>query len=147
LFSLPESTCSGLSKISNLIKVRALVNSSLSMMCIRIFETEYSMTTDIIITIFKFSFLQKVCPKVLKYLKLILNHQESRTLENHNMFKFRALLGETCLHKKGKQQTYFKCTAQYVWECCSNIANWNKTNDTILKKSLQAPMPVESQCM
>jgi hypothetical protein len=67
-------------------------------------------------------------------LKLILNHQESRTLENHNMFKFRALLGETCLHKKGKQQTYFKCTAQYVWECCPNIANWNKTNDTILKK-------------
>jgi hypothetical protein len=47
-------------------------------------------------------------------LKLILNHQESRTLENHNMFKFGALLGETCLHKKGKQQTYFKCTAQYV---------------------------------
>jgi hypothetical protein len=36
-------------------------------------------------------------------LKLILNHQESHTLENHNMFKFRALLGETCLHKKGKQ--------------------------------------------
>jgi hypothetical protein len=27
------------------------------------------------------------------------------------MFKFRALLGETCLHKKGKQQIYFKCTA------------------------------------
>jgi hypothetical protein len=76
-------------------------------------------------------------------LKLILNHQESRTLENHNMFKFRALLGETCLHKKGKQQTYFKCTAQYVWECCPNIANWNKTNDTILKKCLQAPILVE----
>jgi hypothetical protein len=47
-------------------------------------------------------------------LKLILFHQESRTLENHNMFKFRALLGEACLHKKGKQQTYLKCTAQYV---------------------------------
>jgi hypothetical protein len=41
-------------------------------------------------------------------LKLILNHQESRPLENHNMFKFHALLGITCLHKKGKQQTYFK---------------------------------------
>jgi hypothetical protein len=47
-------------------------------------------------------------------LKLILFHQESRTLENHNMFKFRALLGKPCLHKKGKQQTYLKCTAQYV---------------------------------
>jgi hypothetical protein len=51
---------------------------------------------------------------LLSVLKLILNHQESRPLEKHNMFKFRALLGETCQHKNGKQQTYFKCTAQYV---------------------------------
>jgi hypothetical protein len=38
-------------------------------------------------------------------LKLILNHQESYTLENHNMVKFRALLGEASLHKMGQQQT------------------------------------------
>jgi hypothetical protein len=38
-------------------------------------------------------------------LKLILNHQKSHTCQNNNMFKFRALLGEACLHKKGQQQT------------------------------------------
>jgi hypothetical protein len=30
--------------------------------------------------------------ETLRALKLIVNHQESRTLENHNMVKFRALL-------------------------------------------------------
>jgi hypothetical protein len=34
-------------------------------------------------------------------LKLIQSHQEIRTLQNHNMVKFRALLGEASLHKKG----------------------------------------------
>jgi hypothetical protein len=33
--------------------------------------------------------------------KLILNHQESRSLPNVDMVKFRALLGEASLQKKG----------------------------------------------
>jgi hypothetical protein len=38
---------------------------------------------------------------LLNLLKLILNRQESRSCQSHNMVKFRALLGEASLHKKG----------------------------------------------
>jgi hypothetical protein len=67
------------------------------------------------------------------FLKLILNHQESRCTENNNIVKFRALFGEASLHKKGKQQNCLLCVltvhvlsiSQYrpgqttiYWFCC-----------------------------
>jgi hypothetical protein len=57
-------------------------------------------------------------------IKLILNHQESRTCQNHNMFKFRALLGKACLHNKGQQQTCLKCMSKAVFfysDSCSTV--------------------------
>jgi hypothetical protein len=41
------------------------------------------------------------------------------------MVKFRALLGEACLHKKISESAV------------PTSRNWNKTNDTVLKKILQ----------
>jgi hypothetical protein len=40
-------------------------------------------------------------------LKLILNHQEVVPVENHNMVKFRALIGESSRHKKGQTADLF----------------------------------------
>jgi hypothetical protein len=54
--------------------------------------------------------------------KLVLNHQESRTCQNHNMVKFRALLGEASLHKKG--------TCSVSESAVPTSRNRNKTNDT-----------------
>jgi hypothetical protein len=45
----------------------------------------------------------------LAALKLILNHQESRCTENHNIVKFRALFGEAGLHKKGQIADFTLC--------------------------------------
>jgi hypothetical protein len=51
-------------------------------------------------------------------LKLILNHQESRCTENHNIVKFRTLFGEAGLHKKGQTADFTLCAhsacAQYL---------------------------------
>jgi hypothetical protein len=51
-----------------------------------------------------------------KALKLILFHQESRTCQNHNMVKFRALLFERSQHKKG--------TCSVSLRVPSNFAKW-----------------------
>jgi hypothetical protein len=61
-------------------------------------------------------------------LKLILYHQESRSLPNVDMVKFRALLGESSLHKKG--------TCSVSLSAVQTSRKWNTTNDTYLKKSL-----------
>jgi hypothetical protein len=46
-------------------------------------------------------------------LKLILNHQESRSLPNVDMVKFRALLGEASLHKKGTCSVSLRVPSQH----------------------------------
>jgi hypothetical protein len=43
----------------------------------------------------------------------IQNHQEIRTLQNHNMVKFRALLGEASLHKKGTCSISLRVPSQH----------------------------------
>ena len=63
-------------------------------------------------------------------LKLILFHQESRTCENHNMVKFRALLCETSQHKKG--------TCSVSLRVPSNFAKWEHNKWHLSQKSLQA---------
>jgi hypothetical protein len=68
-------------------------------------------------------------------LKRILNHQESRTLENHNMVKFRALLVEASLHKNGQQQTCLQCTCSVSLRAPSQHREMEQTNDTYLKLS------------
>jgi hypothetical protein len=43
----------------------------------------------------------------LSLVTLILNHQEVVPVKNHNMVKFRALLGEASRHKKGQTADLF----------------------------------------
>jgi hypothetical protein len=54
--------------------------------------------------------------RISSVLKLILNHQESRCTENHNIVKFRALFGDAGLHKKGQTADFTLCSAcaQYL---------------------------------
>jgi hypothetical protein len=57
-------------------------------------------------------------PKKRIELKLILNHQESRCTENHNIVKFRTLFGEAGLHKKGQTADFTLCAHS---ACAQNL--------------------------
>jgi hypothetical protein len=50
---------------------------------------------------------------LLSELKLILNHQERRSLPNVDMVKFRAFLGEASLHKKGTCSVSLRVPSQH----------------------------------